>query len=137
MRENTLSDNWKAWKADWLEFASLIQLEEYPRPYQLAMFRYSIGSEVSRIMEAWDLRDNEPDVLEMIEGFEGYCEDRSYFLFIAVEWLRMVQSSLKAINSCKSDYQITWKRKKINNAFLQDPRFKDYQYRQELIQEAP
>ncbi|CAH8613022.1 unnamed protein product, partial [Dicrocoelium dendriticum] len=43
------------------------------------MFRYSIGSEASRIMEAWDLWDNEPYLLEIIERFERYCVGRSYF----------------------------------------------------------
>ncbi|CAH8567850.1 unnamed protein product [Dicrocoelium dendriticum] len=78
MMESTLPDNWKAWKANWMEFAALIQLDEYPKSYQMAMFRYAIGHEACRIMKPWNFCDHDGvmDLSQIIERFENYCDGR-------------------------------------------------------------
>lgn len=76
MTESLLPENWRIWKAKWLDFVTLTQLDSKPMSYQLAMFRHVIGDEARRTLETLDLSDGdrEMELEEVIRRFGEFCE---------------------------------------------------------------
>ncbi|CAH8612360.1 unnamed protein product [Dicrocoelium dendriticum] len=76
MTESSLPENWRIWKAKWLDFVTLTQLDSQPMAYQLAMFRHAIGDEARRTLQTLDLSDGtqEMELDEVIRRFGEFCE---------------------------------------------------------------
>ena len=72
--QNMIAERWKLWLQKWRDFAVLVQLEDQPLKYQVAMFRQSIGDDGRKLLNSLNMTDAcTTDLEKVIAALQDFC----------------------------------------------------------------
>ncbi|CAH8632051.1 unnamed protein product [Dicrocoelium dendriticum] len=75
------------WKAKWMDFVTVTQMDTKPMAYQLAMFRHTIDDKARRVLETLEQSETsqEVELSVVLRRFRAYCEGHAngaYHLYL-------------------------------------------------------